>query len=44
MSQAGVMWDSCVVTLDELSQKGELDVVGHDVRRTLDVAFLHENL
>jgi hypothetical protein len=43
-SQAGVVWDTGCLTLDELSEKGELDVVGHDVGWTLDVAALHEEL
>jgi hypothetical protein len=32
------------LALDELSKKGEFDVVGHDVGGTLDVATLHEEL
>lgn len=43
-SEAGVVWDASCLTLDELSEEGEFDVVGHDVGWTLDVAALHEQL
>jgi hypothetical protein len=36
------MWDACGLTLDELSEKGEFDIVRHDIGGTLDVATLHE--
>ena len=38
------MWDASCLSLNELAEKGEFDVVGHDVGRTLDVAALHEEL
>lgn len=38
------MWDARCFTLDEFSEEGEFDVVGHDVGWTLDVAALHEQL
>lgn len=38
------MWDARCLTLDEFSEEGELDVVGHDVGWALDVAALHEQL
>ena len=43
-SEAGVVWDASCLTFDELAEEGELDVVGHDVGWTLDVATLHEKL
>ena len=43
-AKAGIVWDACRLALDELSEEGELDVVGHDVGGTLDVAALHEEL
>lgn len=36
------MGDSGFVAFDESSQKRKFDVVGHDIRRALDVALLHE--
>ena len=44
LAKAGIVWDARCLALDELSEEGELDVVGHDVRGTLDVAALHEEL
>ena len=43
-AEAGVVWDAGRLTLDEFSEKGEFEVVGHDVGGTLDVAALHEEL
>jgi len=43
-AQAGIVRDAGCLALDELSEKGEFDVVGHDVGGTLDVAALHEEL
>ena len=43
-AEAGIVWYACCLTLDELSQEGEFEVVGHDVGWTLDVAALHEEL
>jgi hypothetical protein len=42
--EAGIVWDARCLTLDELAEKGEFDVVGHDVGWPLDVAALHEEL
>jgi hypothetical protein len=42
--EAGIVWDASGLTLDEFSEEGEFDVVGHDVGWTLDVAALHEEL
>jgi hypothetical protein len=44
LSEAGIVWDASCLTLDELSEEGEFDVVGHDVGWPLDVASLHEQL
>jgi len=41
-AEAGIVWDAGCLTLDELSEEGEFEVVGHDVGWTLDVAALHE--
>ena len=43
-AKAGIVWDVRGLAFDELSEKGELDVVWHDVGRTLDVAALHKEL
>lgn len=43
-SEAGIVWDASCLTLDELPEEGEFDIVGHDVWWTLDVAALHEQL
>jgi len=43
-AEAGIVWDACCLTLDELSEESEFEVVGHDVGWTLDVASLHEEL
>ena len=42
--EAGIVWDVSCLTLDEFSEEGEFDVVGHDVGWPLDVAALHEQL
>lgn len=44
LPEPGIVWDARRLTLDELAEKGELDVVGHDVGGALDVAALHEEL
>lgn len=38
------MGDACRLPLDEFAEEGEFDVVGHDVRRAVDLALLHEHL
>ena len=38
------MWDARCLTRDELSEKGEFEVVGHDVGWTHDVATMYEEL
>ena len=38
------MGNALCLSLDELAQESELDVVGHDVWGTLDLALLHEHL
>ena len=43
-AKAGIVWDARCLALDELTEEGELDIVGHDVGGTLDVAALHEEL
>jgi len=43
-AKAGIVWDARCLALDELSEEGELDVVGHNVGGTPDVAALHEEL
>lgn len=42
--EAGIVWDARGLALDELSEEGEFDVVGHDVGWSLDIAALHEEL
>jgi outer membrane usher protein FimD/PapC len=44
MSQAGIVGDAGVVSLNKLPQKGELDVIRHHVWGALNVAFLHKDL
>ena len=43
-AETGIVRNAGCLALDELSQKGEFDVVGHDVGGTLDVSALHEEL
>ena len=38
------MWDASGLSLDELAEEGELDVIGHQVGRALDLPLLHEHL
>ena len=40
--KTGIMRNARGLALDELSEEAELNVVGHDVGGTLDVATLHE--
>ena len=44
LAKAGIVWDARCLALNELSEEGELDVVGHDVGGALDVAALHKEL
>jgi hypothetical protein len=44
LAEAGIVGDADCLALDELAEEGELDVIGHDVGRTLDVSALHEEL
>jgi hypothetical protein len=44
LPEAGIVWDARGLALDELSQEGELEGVGHDVGGALDVPALHEEL
>lgn len=39
---SGIVRNAGGLAVDELSEEGEFDVVGHDVGGTLDVAALHE--
>jgi len=39
-----VWWDALCLTLDEISEEGEFDVVVHDVGWALGVAAPHEEL
>lgn len=44
LTQAGIVRNARSLTLDKLSEKGELDVVGHVVGGALNVAALHQQL
>jgi len=44
LTKAGIVRNTRGLALDELSEKGELDVVGHDVGGTLNVTALHQQL
>lgn len=44
MPQAWIVGNARGLALDEFAEKGELDVVGHYVRRALYFALLHEEL
>jgi len=44
LPKAGIVRNACGLALDELSEKGELDVVWHDVGGALNVAALHQQL
>lgn len=43
-TKAGIVRNARGLALDKLSEKGELDVVGHDVGGTLNVTALHQQL
>jgi len=43
-AESGIVRNAGSLAVDELSEEGEFDVVGHDVGGTLDVAALHEEL
>jgi hypothetical protein len=44
LTKAGIVRNARGLALDKLSEKGELDVVGHDVGGTLNVTALHQQL
>lgn len=44
LTTAGIVRNARGLALDKLSEKGELDVVGHDVGGTLNVTALHQQL
>ena len=44
LTKAGIVRNARGLALDELSEKGKVDVVGHDVGGPLNVAALHQQL
>ncbi len=44
LTKARIVRNARGLALDKLSEKGELDVVGHDVGGALNVATLHQQL
>ena len=44
LTKTGIVRNARGLALDKLSEKGELDVVGHDVGGALNVTALHQQL